>query len=453
MQEVSEHISLSQLNGLIREAIEMNFIDEIWMVAEIAEMRVAGAGHCYLDLVERKNDKIVARMRANIWKFQYDRIANTFFAATGSSLQKGMKVLFAVSVSFHEQYGVSLVVKNIDPAYSLGDLERKKKEILDRLKREQLIDLNKKLSLPLVVKKIAVITSETAAGWGDFQNQLLNNQHGYHFEVALFPAVMQGDQVTSSINRRLQEIEQGDFDAVIIIRGGGASLDLVGFDTYELGAEVAKLKIPVITGIGHERDETICDLVANTKLKTPTAVAEFLIDRMQSFEEYYLGLQEALVYFSREKISKQKQLIREYSHITKSGTLAAINNRKHWLQKVKSELPYLVKQMVVQERQLQKNRLNIVQKGVQKTINSNQNKLVNYKNTLQNRVESRLYKEKSKLTLVKKTVELVHPKNVLKRGYAMITLDAKVVIDGGTLEKNQLVNIEFRDKKVKAEIK
>ncbi len=282
------HVSLSQLNAMIREAIEMNFLDEIWLVAEIAEMRIAGAGHCYLDLVEKRENRIVARMRANIWKFQYDRITSRFFAATGSSLQKGMKVLFSVSISFHEQYGISLVVKNIDPSYSLGDLERKKKEIIQQLTKEGLVGKNGQLELEIVPKKIAIISSETAAGYDDFLNQLNNNSGGYLFEVQLFQSTMQGDGVEGSIINNLEVIRKDDFDCVVIIRGGGASLDLAGFDNYNLGKAIAEFPIPVLTGIGHERDETIADIVSHTKLKTPTAVAEFLIEKMQNFEEYYM---------------------------------------------------------------------------------------------------------------------------------------------------------------------
>ena len=184
------YISLSELNGLIREAIEINFIDEIWLVAEIAEIRLAGAGHCYLDLVEKRGGKIVARMRANIWKFQYERISANFFSSTGTNLQKGMKVLFSVSLSFHEQYGVSLVVKNIDSNYSIGDLERKKKEIIQKLIQEKLIGKNAELELELVPKRIAIISSETAAGYGDFKSQLERNSAGYVFQTTLFQSII-----------------------------------------------------------------------------------------------------------------------------------------------------------------------------------------------------------------------------------------------------------------------
>ncbi len=220
------NISLSQLNGLIREALEINFMDEIWLVAEIAEMRIAGAGHCYLDLVEKKEDKIVARIRANIWKFQYERIATNFFNATGSNLQKGMKVLFSVSLNFHEQYGISLVVKNIDPNYSIGDLERKKKEIIQRLTQDNLLHKNSELDLDLVPKRIAVISSETAAGYGDFMNQISNNNRGYKFQTELFKSVMQGIGVEDSLIKNLSSISISNYDCIVIIRGGGASLDL-----------------------------------------------------------------------------------------------------------------------------------------------------------------------------------------------------------------------------------
>lgn len=447
------HISLSQLNGMVREAIEMNFVEEVWMVAEIAEMRVAGAGHCYLDLVERRNNQIVARMRANIWKFQYERIAQQFFKVTGTTLKKGMQVLFAVNVSFHELYGVSLVVKNVDPSYSLGDLARKRQEIIAELTKQNLIQLNKAIELPLVIKKIAVITSETAAGWGDFQNQLLNNSKGYCFEIELFPAVMQGDKVTESITKNLRKIDQGNYDAIVIIRGGGASLDLVGFDTFELGAEIASCALPVITGIGHERDETICDIVANKKLKTPTAVAEFLILKMQEFEEYYKGLQEALIYFSRERLNTQNHLVREFSYLTKSGTIEILTRGESYINKIKNEMPFLVKRTLDAEGQRVSDSVRLLQRNTKFILSTKSNKLKNYKTTIKNNIRFRVDKEGNRISLFKKTIHLTDPKNVLNRGYAMIEKGKKVLVDKKQLSEGKDVTIVMRDGKVNATIK
>lgn len=446
------HVSLSQLNAMIREAIEMNFLDEIWLVAEIAEMRIAGAGHCYLDLVEKRDNRIVARMRANIWKFQYDRIASRFFASTGSNLQKGMKVLFSVSISFHEQYGISLVVKNIDPSYSLGDLERKKKEIIQQLTKEGLVDKNSQLELEIVPKKIAVVSSETAAGYGDFMNQLNNNSGGYLFEVELFQSTMQGDGVEASIINNLKVVRKGDFDCVVIIRGGGASLDLAGFDNYNLGKAIAEFPIPVLTGIGHERDETIADIVSHTKLKTPTAVAEFLIEKMQNFEEYYLGLKEALVFFAREKVAQHKAFLQKCSFDVKSNTQKVLEQNRLLLTSISSELPFQIKTFLTKKRQGNIQALSTIFAAKNKLINDQRSQLMRYESVLKILPKQTLIRKESNLKLIEKTINLIHPDNVLKRGYALVMKEGKVLTESRKLSKGDEVEIKLRDGITKTKI-
>ena len=439
------HISLSQLNGLIREALEINFMDEIWLVAEIAEMRIAGAGHCYLDLVEKKEDKIVARIRANIWKFQYERIATNFFNETGSNLQKGMKVLFSVSLNFHEQYGISLVVKNIDPNYSIGDLERKKKEIIKRLTQEKLLQKNSELDLDLVPKKIAIISSETAAGYGDFMNQISNNNKGYKFETKLFQSVMQGNGVEDSLINNLSLISIKNYDCIVIIRGGGASLDLAGFDNYNLGKAIANCKLPVITGIGHERDETIVDIVSHTKLKTPTAVAEFLIGRMQDFEEYYIGLQEALIFFTREKLAQNKIRLKQFSHETKLNTQKILEKNRVNLAEIKSSIPRIAKSYINTESQKSKNTLNRLAILKSNFLNDERTKLLKLDSKIRSYCFQGIEKEKNRVVLLRNTIKLIHPDNVLKRGYAIIIKDGKVLTNKSQMKIGEEVEIKLRD--------
>ena len=421
--ENDNHLSLSQLNGIIRQSIEKSFLNEVWLIAEIAEMRIAGAGHCYMDLVEKNEGKILARMRANIWKFQYERIASNFFAATGNVLQRGMKVLFSVNVTFHEQYGVSLVVKNIDPNYSLGDLERRKKEIIKELTVQNLIGKNAALELALVPKRIAVVSSETAAGYGDFMNQLKINSNGYHFETKLFHSTMQGENVARSVMESLHTISNENFDCVVLIRGGGASLDLAGFDDFELGKAIANYTVPVLTGIGHERDETIPDLVAHTKLKTPTAVAEFLIEKMSSFEEYYIGLRDALTYFTREKIAQNNTVLKELYHATKIATQKGLERNRKRLIEIKSDLPRISDAF----------------------FKSKQKKTSQFELSLTALPKQIIQKEDVKLKLVENTIKLIHPANVLKRGYAIIMKEGSVVKSASQLSNGVDIEIKLKD--------
>jgi exodeoxyribonuclease VII large subunit len=447
-----KNITLSQLNGKIRESFEMSFPNEIWLVAEIAEMRIAGAGHCYMDLVEKNGDRILARMRANIWKFQYERIAGNFFTATGNTLQRGLKVLLSVSVSFHEQYGVSLVVKNIDANYSLGDLERRKKEIIAKLVSQNLINKNSNLELELVPKRIAVISSETAAGYGDFISQLTNNSNSYVFECKLFPSTMQGENVASSVVKSLNIISNQNFDCVVIIRGGGANLDLAGFDNFELGKAIANFKIPVLTGIGHERDETIPDLVAHTKLKTPTAVAEFLIDKMSSFEEYFTGLKEALLYFTREKVVQNKIVLRQLSHLTKTGTQKELEKNRKRLIEIKSELPRIANAFLKskQKKMMWSTQGILILKT--KILGDQNQKLILLKSVLKVVTNQKIKNENLRLSLIENTINLVHPSNVLKRGYALIINEGKVIKSTKQLIAGLEVRIKLKDGVKKSKI-
>lgn len=277
------HISLLQLNSLIGEVIADGLPENFWVEAEIARAN-ENRGHLFLELVQ--NDPAsrtpVAKASARCWANMWAVIKNDFVRVTGQQLTAGMNVLLLVSVRFHPAYGMSLDVSSIDATYTLGDMERRRREIIQQLKEQGVMDLQKELHLPLFCQHIAVISSATAAGYGDFCNQLTNG-NDMDFHTTLFTAVMQGEQVEASIISQLNAIyvRQEEFDCVVIIRGGGATSDLSGFDTLALAENVANFPLPVITGIGHDRDETVLDVVAHMSLKTPTAVASFFVDRLQ----------------------------------------------------------------------------------------------------------------------------------------------------------------------------
>jgi exodeoxyribonuclease VII large subunit len=301
-------LSLSQLNGLIKAAITDTMPDTYWVIAEIAEIKLNQRGHCYLELVEKEDDSTIAQLRATIWAYEFRSISSAFQRATNEPLSRGMKILFLATVTFHEVYGLSLNIKNIDPAYTLGEMARKKKEVIERLKKEGIIEQNRSLELPLVPQRIAVISSPTAAGYGDFINHLDGNPYGYRFIHVLFPALMQGNEAEASIIRALSLIRKNrsGFDLSVIIRGGGSTTDLSCFDSYALSSAVACFPLPVISGIGHEKDDTVVDIVAHTRMKTPTAVAEFIISGVRSFEEAVLGLESRVVNLVEEFLKDEK---------------------------------------------------------------------------------------------------------------------------------------------------
>ena len=276
-------MTLYELNGLVRETLELTLNDEYWVQAEIAELRVNR--HCHMELVQKeaRGNGIVAKARAQVWANRWTFIKPMFEQMTGQTLASGMQVLLKVEVTFHELYGYSLNVTGIDPTYTLGDIARHRQEILRKLAEEGIDTMNKELPLPRLLQRIAVISSASAAGYGDFCNQLNNNQRGLAFRTELFQAVMQGNEVENSVVDALNRIAArlDEWDVVVIIRGGGATSDLQGFDSLLLAENVAQFPLPIITGIGHERDDTVIDLIAHTRVKTPTAAAEFLIHHQE----------------------------------------------------------------------------------------------------------------------------------------------------------------------------
>ena len=274
-------LSLFELNSLVRNVVEQTLAEEYWLEAELAEARQASNGHFYVEFIQKDTQgrNIIARARGTLWARTYNLFAPLFERATGERLRAGLKVRVCVTIVFHELYGYSLNVVNIDPTYTLGDMAARRREILQQLERDGIADDNRQLPLPRLLRRIAVISSATAAGYGDFCDQLVNNDYGLAFNLCLFPAVMQGASVEESVLAALEGImsDADSYDCVVIIRGGGATSDLSDFDTYALAAAVAQMPLPVIVGIGHERDETVLDFVAHTRVKTPTAAAAFLV--------------------------------------------------------------------------------------------------------------------------------------------------------------------------------
>ena len=289
---------------MVRESIELSMPDEYWVEAELSECRES-RGHCYMELIQKDELSAtpVAKASAKCWANKWLAIRPYFERTTGQQLHAGMKVLLKVYPQFHEAYGFSWIVSDIDPTYTLGDMARKRQEIIQKLKAEGVFDLQKELQLPMFCQRIAVISSQTAAGYGDFCNQLADNPYGFQFETQLFPAIMQGEGVEQSIIAALEHIYNEPFDCVVIIRGGGATSDMSGFDTLALAENVANFPIPIITGIGHDRDESILDMVSHTRVKTPTAAAAFLISHLKEVLDIINGSQELITRYAQQKLS------------------------------------------------------------------------------------------------------------------------------------------------------
>jgi exodeoxyribonuclease VII large subunit len=308
-------LSVLQLAERIQQVVENQLEPIYWVIGELSDFRQAPQGHVYFELVEKQGSQVQAKIRANLWQFTYRSVAAKFESVTGTSLKNGMKILAQVTVNFHPVFGLSINIKDIDPSFSLGERARLRQETITRLGQEGWIGYNARLALPPVIQRIAVISSATAAGYGDFVNQVEGNPNGYRIFHSLFPSLMQGNEAVESLLAALTQVEQQAtylrLDAIALIRGGGAQLDLDCFDDYRLAVKIAKCSLPVFTGIGHERDETIADLVAHSRLKTPTAVAEFILSSFREFEEGLATCTQRLDWITRAKFKEEAGKIQQ----------------------------------------------------------------------------------------------------------------------------------------------
>ena len=361
MRNEERFFSLRQLNLMVRDAIEDALPAEYWVEAELSECREHG-GHCYMELVEKDelNNTPVARASAKCWRQTWQLVRASFERTTGTPLHAGMKVLLKVYAQFHEAYGFSWIVSDIDPTYTLGDMAKKRQEIIRQLKEEGVFDLQRELLIPTFAKRIAVISAQNAAGYGDFCRQLEDNEYGFKFEVTLFPAIMQGEQVEQSVIAALNQIyhSQGTihhsqlqaFDVVCILRGGGATADLSGFDTLALAENVAQFPLPVITGIGHERDESILDMVANTRVKTPTAAAALLIDHLRNVWERISDAEAFINQYISQRISYQQQRINQLATLIPTLALRLLSDQCHRIELLRNRLPVAIERQLTNQK-------------------------------------------------------------------------------------------------------
>ena len=304
--EARNYIDLLELQTRIKESIQDAFPGRYWVKAEIASWSPRANGHCYLSLSQSRGGKSIAEARAMIWSWKYHQLTQFFETSTGQKLQAGITVLVQVQVNFSELYGVSLFIENIDPAFTLGEKALERKRAIEKLTAEGYMDMQKELALPDLPYRLAVITSQTAAGYQDFRNHLLNNPEGYAFQLDLFEALMQGEQAPSSIMEALEEAGEKGYDAILILRGGGSELDLACFDDYDLAVAIATCPVPVVTAIGHDKDVHIADMVAHASVKTPTALADLFLDAYQAQDDLLGRLGQRIATAAERLVSRQE---------------------------------------------------------------------------------------------------------------------------------------------------
>lgn len=426
--EPASALSLLELTLQVRLAIEGRLSADYWLCAEMSDVRTnASSGHCYLEFIDKNpvTGQIEARARGSIWAKPFALIRPYFEQETGQRFASGLKVLVKVSVEFHPLYGFSLNVLDIDPTYTLGDMARRRLEIIRQLKEEGVFTLNKELPFPTLPQRIAVITSATAAGYEDFLKQLTDNRAGYAFYIKLFPAVMQGEKTESSVIAALDAIypHADCFDVVVIIRGGGATSELSSFDSYLLAANCAQFPLPIISGIGHERDDTLVDLVAHTRQKTPTAVAEFLVGKLAERGDELAELQAQITTFA----------------------LDILQDRQSRLQQLGSRLPNVITGRIAQERtrlqglggklslsatSLLQRRLGAIEAGRLRLAAS---------------VEAQIREGERKLQLTEQFIKMASPEYILKRGYSLTLKEGKIIKQAADVQPGDTLQTRFSD--------
>jgi len=423
-----QYLTLSQLAYLVKVCLEGFFPNEMWVVAEIAALKVSRNGHCFMELVEKEGETLKAKMEALMWRDNFNRIRAFFEETTGETLREGLKVLLLGRLIFHSVHGLRLEVVDIDPNFSLGEMMRRRNEIIACLAKEGLLEKNASLLLPPVIQRIAVVSSPQAAGWGDFVHHLQGNAFGYRFLCCLFPAFVQGEEAEVSLIRALEEVERrvDYFDVAVIIRGGGSRTDLSSFDSYTLAKKVANFPIPVITGIGHQRDQSVLDMVAHTSLKTPTAVAEFIIGRARDFELSLLDLE--------RRVKRDVESLLERTRVN--------------LELLKERLVRLGEHDVSRNHYLLKESFRAV-----KTLSVNV--LENEARSLKDFIQRVCYASKTRWREFWKQMEhsenlvrLLDPQNALKRGYSITFLEGKIVKHAGEVAPGQRIETWLFDGKL-----
>ena len=426
-----EAISLLQYNERIKQVLAPLISRKCWVTAELSDVAVRG-GHCYLELVQKdeSNTRILAKCRGVIWANVFARVRYEFESATQMPFASGLKLMLEVSANYHEQYGFSLVISNINPEYTLGSMALKRREILRRLAQEGIIDMNKELAFPEVPQRIAVVSAEGAAGYGDFMNQLTCNPAGLQFYTKLFPAIMQGERTVPSVIAALDRVaaNQRHFDCVVIIRGGGATSELHCFDNYDLAAHVARFPLPVIVGIGHERDVTVLDDIAAMRVKTPTAAAEWLIARGESALTHLGELSNLVVNIAGNHLAHAGEQLAHYT----------------------SSIPIILRNITGQARMQLSHYAQSIPMMASGRIMAAHTILDSTSVAIKQALNRRISTEKQHLQTLEEKIDILSPLNTLSRGYSITRKDGLAVTDATQLPKGTHITTIFADGEVQS---
>ena len=423
-------ITLQEFNNRIKRLLADPSVMNCWVVAETTDVRINQ--HCYLQLLEKnpKTGATVAKIKAIIWGNQFRFLNARFKQVTGRDIGNDMKIMVCLSVNYSPQYGLTVVINDINPEFTLGDMERQRQEILNRLTQEGIIGQNQTVPVPPVLQRIAIVSAAGAAGYGDFMKQLTDNKYGVCFYPCLFQATMQGVKTVPTVLAALDKVEQNQhlFDCVVIIRGGGGTEELNSFDNYDLARRVATFPLPVIVGIGHERDITVLDYVAGIRVKTPTAAAEHIILQAANALAHIGDLSNQVVSIARDYIARAKEQLSYYA----------------------GNLPIMAQRIIDTNTLRLQNFIQNIPLHVQRRIEGENAQLARQKDAIKNAVAQVKMKETMRLEALGDKIELLSPRKVMARGYTLTTCEGKIMTDAAQLEAGKLVTIHFRDGKVVA---
>ncbi len=446
---VEPSFSLSELNRQVKNVIRNALPEPCWLRAETSDVRVNQNGHCYLEFVEKDEagHSIIAKARGMIWSSTYRMLSPFFEQETGQRFASGLSVLVRVTVDFHELYGFSLTVVDIDPSFTLGEIARNRQRVLRQLEEDGVLSLNKELGLPELANRIAVISSPSAAGYEDFRNQLENNPGGFIFYTKLFPAVMQGERSEESIIAALEKIflYREWFHAVAIIRGGGAASDLSCFDSYNLAYNVAQFPLPVLSGIGHERDMTVLDIVAHTRGKTPTAVAEIFIAHLAKTAMELNELQERLASQIELLLFEEKSNLLSLSNRLVHHSSLFLQKEVASVQKIAAEIRYRFQQAFQKEVVGLQETMITLRHLIRRLLNEESNRMIQYIRNLRQSLLKGFQEECHFVENMEQFVRMVSPVNILKRGYTLTLKGGKIITSSKGLHKDEVIETRFRD--------
>lgn len=453
---MTDKLSLTELQLIIKDSIYLAMPDMYWVMAEISEIRENYAGHCYLELIEKHPDdkNVRARVRAIIWSNRYRFLKSLFENATGEQLRAGMKVLVRIKVEYHEIYGLSLIISDIDPSYTAGEMALKRQMIIKRLEEEGVLMMNKELEFPFVPQRIAVISSSSAAGYTDFTRHLKENPYGYVFYTALFEAIMQGTETEQSVINALERISvnAGMFDVVAIIRGGGSQSDLSWFDNYNIAYYVTQFPLPVITGIGHEKDLSVTDLVAFRSLKTPTAVADFLIGSVSEAENYLNQLSTQIAENTRSIINRFMDITETFRTKLIPVARLAISDRKEELSNRIIGIINIGKEYIIRAGFLPKNLSSRLISATGSYIQAMKTYTERNRLDLVSFTMNFMENTKSRLSGLENTLNILNPVNVLKRGFTMTSRDGVIIKSAADINEDDTIDTQFSDGKITSKV-